>query len=53
MCAFEDYSLEPNADEPLANEEWLLFYINEEQEIRRLEEKLKKRLENRVRVGDW
>ena len=53
MCAFEDYSLEPYADEPLANEEWLLVYINEQQELRRLEEELKKRLENRVRVGDW
>ena len=41
------------ADEPLANEEWLPVYINEQQEIRRLEEELKKRLENRVRVGDW
>lgn len=53
MCAFEDYSFEPYADEPLADEEWLLVYINEQQEIRRLEEELKKRLENRVRVGDW
>lgn len=53
MCAFENFSLEPYADEPLANEEWLLVYINEQQEIRPLKEELKKRLENRVRVGDW
>lgn len=52
MCAFEDYSFEPYADEPLADEEWLLVYINEQQ-IRRLEKELKKRWENRVRVGDW
>lgn len=53
MHAFENFSLEPYADEPLANEEWLLVYINEQQEIRRLKEELKKRLENIVRVGDW
>ena len=37
--------------ESLADEEWLLVYINEPQEIRRLEKELKKRLENGVRVG--
>ena len=55
MCAFQDYSLEPYADEPLADEEWLLVGIKEEQQIRRLEEELKKPLDNynRVRFGDW
>ena len=53
MCALEDDSLEPYTDEPLADEEWLRVYGKEQQEKRRLEEELKKRLENRVRVGDW
>ena len=52
MCAFEHYSFELYADEPLADEEWLLVYINEQQ-IRRLEKELKKRWENRELVGDW
>ena len=51
--AYEDDSLEPYADEPLADEEWLRVYRKEQQEKRRLEEELKKRLENRVRVCDW
>ena len=37
--------------ESLSDEEWLLVYINEQQEIRRLEKEFKKRLENGVRVG--
>ena len=53
MCALEDDSLEPYADEPLADEEWPRVYRKEQEEKGRLEEELKKRLENRVRVGDW
>ena len=32
MCALEDDSLEPYADEPLADEEWLRVYRKEQQE---------------------
>ena len=46
-------SLEPYADEPLADEEWLRNYRKEQEEKRQLEEDLKKHLENRVHVCDW
>lgn len=51
--ALEDDSLESYVDNPLADEEWLRVYRKEQQEKRQLEEELKKRLENRVRVADW
>lgn len=43
----EDDLLEPYADEPLADEEWLKNYRKEQEEKRQLEEDLKTRLENR------
>ena len=52
MCEDDD-TLEPYADEPIADEEWLKRYRKEQQEKRRLEEDLTKRLENRVRVSGW
>ena len=48
-----DDSLEPYADEPLADEAWLANYRKEQEEKCELEEDLTKRLENRVRVSDW
>ena len=48
-----DDSLEPYADEPLADEAWLANYRKEQEEKSELEEDLTKRLENRVRVSDW
>ena len=47
----DDDTLEPYADEPIADEEWLKRYRKEQEEKRRLEEDLTKRLENRVRVS--
>ena len=47
-----DDSLEPYADEPLADEEWLANYRNI-QEKSEIEEDLIKRLENKVRVSYW
>ena len=49
----DDDTLEPYADEPIADEEWLKRYRKEQEEKRRLEENLTKRLENRVRVSEW
>lgn len=49
----DDDTLEPYADEPIADEEWLKRYRKEQEEKRRLEEDLTKRLENRVRVSGW
>ena len=49
----DDATLEPYADEPIADEEWLKKYRNEQEEKRTLEEELTKRLENRVHVGEW
>ena len=49
----DDETLEPYADEPIADEEWLKRYRKEQEEKRRLEENLTKRLENRVRVSGW
>lgn len=46
-------SLEPYADEPLADEEWLANYRKEIEEKDQLENELKRRLENSVRVEDW
>ena len=48
-----DDSLEPYADEPLADEIWLANYRKIQEEKSELEEDLAKRLENRVRVSDW
>lgn len=48
-----DTLLEPYADEPLADEEWLANYRKEEEEKDQLENELKQRLENAVRVEDW
>ena len=45
-----DDSLEPYADEPLADEAWLANYRKIQEEKSELEEDLIKRLENRVRV---
>ena len=50
---FEDDSLEPYADEPLADEEWLENYRREQAENEELEKELTKRLNNSVRVADW
>ena len=47
-----DDSLEPYADEPLADEAWLANY-RKIQEKSELEEDLIKRLENKVRVSYW
>ena len=47
----DDDTLEPYADEPIVDEEWLKRYRKEQEEKRRLEEDLTKRLENRVRVN--
>ena len=49
----DDDTLEPYTDEPIADEEWLKRYRKEQEEKRRLEEDLMKRLENRVRVSGW
>ena len=49
----DDDTLEPYADEPIANEEWLKRYRKEQEEKRRLEEDLTKHLENKVHVGEW
>ena len=51
--ASTDDTLEPYADEPIADEEWLKKYRKEQEEKRQLEEDLTKRLENRVRVSGW
>ena len=48
-----DDSLEPYADEPLADEAWLANYRKIQEEKSELEEDLIKRLENRVRVSYW
>ena len=50
---FEGDSLEPYADEPLADEEWLKNYRWEQAENEELEKELTKRLNNSVRVADW
>ena len=49
----EDDSLEPYTDEPLADEEWLARYRKKQEENKKLERELKKRLENRVAVEEW
>ena len=48
-----DNSLEPYADEPLVNEEWIANYKKEKEEKDQLENELNQRLENAVRVQDW
>ena len=48
-----DNSLEPYADEPLADEEWIANYKKEKEEKDQLENELNQRLENAVRVQDW
>ena len=48
-----DNLLEPYADEPLADEEWLANYKKESKEKDQLEIELKQRLENAVHVEDW
>lgn len=52
-AAYEDDSFEPYTDEPLADEDWLANYRKEQEEKTELEENLTKRLDNRVRVGNW
>jgi len=49
----ESNSLELYVDEPLAGEEWLEKYNQEREEMQSLEDELKKRLENSMRVGNW
>ena len=49
----DDDSLEPYTDEPLADEEWLARYRKKQEENKKLERELKKRLENRVVVEEW
>ena len=49
----EDDSLEPYTEEPLADEEWLAHYRKKQEENKKLERELKKRLENRVAVEEW
>ena len=49
----DDDTLEPYADEPIADKEWLKRYRKEQEEKRRHEEDLTKRLVNRVRVSGW
>lgn len=46
-------SLEPYADEPLADEDWIVNYKKEKEEKDQLENELNQRLENAVRVQDW
>ena len=46
-------SLEPYADEPLADEEWLANYRKENEEKDQVENELKRRLENSVCVEEW
>ena len=46
-------SLEPYADEPLADDEWIANYRKENEEKDQLENELTRRLENSVRVEDW
>ena len=41
------------ADEPLADEEWLKKYEEENQENKRLEQELQGRLDGAVRVESW
>ena len=41
------------ADEPLADEAWLANYNREEQERLQTEEKLAKRLDGTVELGEW
>ena len=49
----EDDFLKPFMDEPLADEEWLARYRQREEENKKLESELKKRLENCVPVKEW
>ena len=49
----EDDSLEPYMDEPLADGEWLARYRQKQEENKKLERELKKRLENCVPVKEW
>ena len=51
--ATSDHSLKPYVDEPLADEEWLANYRKENEEKDQLENELKRRLENSVRVEVW
>ena len=44
-----DNSLEPYADEPLADEEWIANYKKEKEEKDQLENELNQHLENAVR----
>lgn len=53
VSANADDSLEPYADEPLADEAWLANYRKIQEEKSELEEDLIKWLENRVRVSYW
>ena len=41
------------ADEPLADEDWLKKYEAENEENKRLEEELRKRLDGTVQVKSW
>lgn len=46
-------SMEPYADEPFADDEWIKNYRREKEEKAKLESSLKRRLENKLRLGDW
>ena len=41
------------ADEPLADEEWLKKYEEEDAETNKLEQELRERLEGSVQVDSW
>ena len=45
--------MEPYAEEPLADEEWLQNYRKEQEDKEYLERKLKLRIDNAVPVSDW
>ena len=45
--------MEPYAEEPLADEEWLQNYRKEQEGKEDLEVKLKLRIDNAVPVSDW
>ena len=48
-----DSELQAYMDEPLADEEWLKNYRQQQEEKNRQEEVLKKRLAGETRTGDW
>ena len=48
-----DSQLQAHMDEPLADEEWLKNYRQQQQEKSKQEEVLKKRQADETRTGDW